>query len=497
MPRSVVQDILRGRYSSPEPFAIAINVFALPAILIAAMVGPTATAALSGQLNASPTTTPAGSSITVRGSGFAKNTKGVIVLDTATSGVSFRANGTGAFSVSLAVPSNAPTGSHAVSARSTTTTSGPKSGGGSTGSTSSVTLASTSITVVAPAPTPTPSPTPTATPTPTTAPTPAPTATPSPTPTPTPPSSFVTVCGLRLCVNGQPFEVKGATAYGQYQNPTTEVSLAKQGGLNTLELVEFDTLYHQLSDTQSSATWTRVDAFIAAARAGGVHVILNLSEYGQSLQAAGQDVTTNWGPYLSFIANRVNTVTGVRYADDPTIAMVELWGEIPAPAFPNPVGTTQQVTDFYQRTLAQWKALAPNILVSSGGFSYINYANSGIDWRTIMADPNNAVCGMEINSLNDRDITVANVSSYCQSIGKPWFLAAWSSCIGAGSGGNTFVDDAAMAVHAQDMLAIAAGAAPALAPALGSDFWNLGPKTAPTCDIGPQFPLTWAAVVAG
>ena len=264
-----------------------------------------------------------------------------------------------------------------------------------------------------------------------------------------------------MCADGQRFDERGATAYGQYGNAANEVALARRANLNTLELVEFDTRYHTLSDTESSATWDRVDAFIASARAGGLHVILNLSEYGQSLQAAGQPpVTTDWGPYLKFIADRVNTVTGTRYADDPTIAMVELWGEIPAPDYPNPVGTTQQITDFYTRSLTEWRADAPNILVSSGGFSYINDPHSGIDWRTIMANPANAACDVEVNSSADLSVSVPSVSSYCRSLGKPWFLAAWSSCFGASRGSwdlDYWPSDAAMAAHARVMIGVTDG----------------------------------------
>jgi hypothetical protein len=352
-----------------------------------------------------------------------------------------------------------------------------------------------------PEPIPTAGPTPTAvatsTPSPTTPiSTPPPISTPSPSPSPA--SSFVTVCGTALCADGVRFDERGATAYGQYGNPANEVALARHADLNTLELVEFDTRYHTLSDTESSATWDRVDAFIAAAHVGGLHVILNLSEYGQSLQAAGQPpVTTDWGPYLKFIANRVNTVTGVRYADDPTIAMVELWGEIPAPNYPNPVGTTQQITDFYSRSLAEWRADAPNILVSSGGFSYINDPHSGIDWKTIMADPANAACDVEVNSTADLSVSVPGVSSYCRSLGKPWFLAAWSSCFGASRGTwdlDYWSSDAAMAAHARVMINVADGVS---VPApFGDDFWNIGDTAAVTgtCDIGPQFPLTFAAL---
>jgi hypothetical protein len=349
-----------------------------------------------------------------------------------------------------------------------------------------------------PEPIPSTSPAPTAA---TATPSPAPSSTPGPTPTPTPtptPSSFVSTCGTGLCIDGSRFDERGATAYGQYADPVDEVALAKLAHLNTLELVEFDTRYHTLSDTESSATWDRVDAFIAAAGAGGQHGILNLSENGQSLQAAGQGpVTTDWGPYLRFIADRVNSVTGVRYADDPTIAMVELWGEIPAPNYPNPVGTTQQITDFYTRSLAEWTSDAPNILVSSGGFSYINDPNSGIDWKTIMADPDNATCDVEVNSTGDLSVSVPNVSAYCRSLGKPWFLAAWSACFGASRGSwdlDYWSSDAAMAAHARAMIGVADGVS---VPApLGDDFWNIGDTAAVTgtCDIGPQFPLTFAAI---
>lgn len=319
---------------------------------------------------------------------------------------------------------------------------------------------------------------------------------------------FVTVCGTGLCLGGAPFVVKGATAYGQYSNPAGEVRLAEQSHLDVLELVEFDTEYHVLSDTESSATWDRVDAFVAAAGKAGLHVILNLSEYGQSLAAAGQDPTTvDWRQYLDFVANRVNTVTGIPYKDDPTIAMVELYGEIDAPNYGVPTaGTTLQMQRFFQRSLREWHDVAPNILASTGGFSYLNDPNSGIPWQKIMSDRNDATCDVEVNSTPDRDISVPAVSSYCQKLGKPWFLAAWSSCMGSPSfigDLDSWLTDSAMAAHAEDMVAVSANdhpsaPGPAMA-AVGSDFWNLAgtPATPGTCDIGPQFPRTFVALATG
>jgi hypothetical protein len=317
-------------------------------------------------------------------------------------------------------------------------------------------------------------------------------------------SPFVRVCGTSLCLGEAPFIVHGATTYGQLDDPDAEVQSAKDAKLNTLEIVQFETLYHDLSDTMSEATWTRVDAMIAAASRANLKIVLNLSSYGQSLQNAAQKpTTTDWSPYLSFITSRVNTVSHVEYAADPTIALFLVFGEIDAPNYSAPYrGTTKETVDFYARTLKQLRALAPNHVVSTGGFSYLNDPGSGIDWKTIMSGADDDLCDVEINAKGDRDTTIPLVTAYCQALGKPWFLAAWSSCLDDkrfASDMDGYASDAEMAAHARDMYSIAratnvTGPAPTYA-AVGTDFWNLGTKTAkPTCDIGPGFPATLAVV---
>src|SRR5262249_1701944 len=120
-----------------------------------------------------------------------------------------------------------------------------------------------------------------------------------------------------------------------------------------------------------------------------------------------------------------------------------------------------------------------------------------------MADSNDQLCAIEINSAADRDTTVPNVTQYCATLGKPWFLAAWSSCLAAPNQFpgdlDHFASDAEMADHAHDMYAVernqVTGHPAPSYPAVGSDFWNLGNKTdMPTCDISPAFPMTFAVV---
>jgi hypothetical protein len=326
-------------------------------------------------------------------------------------------------------------------------------------------------------------------PTPTRTPTPIPTRELPSTPTSLPASSrFVQVCGTQLCLNGQPFRIHGATAYQQYANAANEVALAKQAKLNTLEIVEYENDYHNLNESMSEEVWTNIDNFIAEAGKNDIHVILAFSSYGHSLKAAGKYQTdfNLWKPFFDFVTSRVNTKTGIQYINDPTISMIEIFGEID----PSPHDAS-----FFQKALAYLRAKDPNHILSSGGLSYINY-NSGIDWQTIMSDPNNQVCAVEINSEGDRNISVPNVSNFCKRQGKPWFLAAWSSCFGAGDYNHRSNDDD-MAKHAQDMYNIEKGNSPAAMPAVGSDFWNLGnidSQQHGSCDIGTQFPTTLSVV---
>ena len=151
-------------------------------------------------------------------------------------------------------------------------------------------------------------------------------------------AGFVQVCGAGLCLNGQPYgPIHAATTYGALKDPVGEVALAKEAGLRELELVNYSVITHNLASQTAENTWLRVDRLVAEAKANGLRVILNFSDYGWSLNRAGfKGVTYNWGPFLSFVANRTNTVTGIRYADEPALLMLELWGEVPAPNYREP-----------------------------------------------------------------------------------------------------------------------------------------------------------------
>lgn len=317
---------------------------------------------------------------------------------------------------------------------------------------------------------------------------PKPTPTPVPPPPPPPPpstSSFVGRCGLSLCLGGSRWYLYGASDLTGLDSPETWSSMAVAGGLNTIRIVNF------LDENGSSGTaaydewhWQRVDRVIASARSHGLHVLLDLSTYRNLLKHSGVDpYALDWQPFLSFVANRTNTVTGATYASDPTIALVAFAGEVePINSGANTLGvTTTELTTFYARTFSEWKALDPNHLVSPGGFLQIDW-NSGIDWRAIFGLADNDVCSIHNYSSKDTSITTPNVSAYCASIGRPWITEefGWEQSIG----------DSARAVNFQSMytLQVANGSA-------GVAFWNLGAQVGgSTYDVNSSTPLTWGVV---
>ena len=355
-------------------------------------------------------------------------------------------------------------------------------------------------------------------------------------PTPTPPSEddpFVTVCGTRLCLHGQPWYMAGGTAYSHYADPTGEAALLTEANLNTSELVNFDSQYRSIDQTEDPATWNQVEAYIGQMGAAGHHVMVNLSEFFAAMETAGMNPfspTAGGGTdfsyqeqYLEFVADQ--TVNGVPNWDDPTIAKVELWGEPVTPTGEDCISspcqvpaTPQDMLTWYSTLEAYWHSLSP-ILVSSGGFSHLDDGNSGcvagdgtypcpagVPWRQIVALPYNATADIEDNSTDDQQL-IPGFAAYANSIGRPWYLSAWSACLqnDEQDGSDDYTSDPDAARHVTDMLDLAAGQPITgyqpfgqAAPAAGFSFWNLGNQAPTTCEIGPTYtPASFAALTDG
>jgi mannan endo-1,4-beta-mannosidase len=312
----------------------------------------------------------------------------------------------------------------------------------------------------------------------------------------------VSVCGTALCAGGSTWSMYGATVYNPGLVPYLSgikdrngtVALARQAHLNTIRVTNYLNVDGKPSTAPySRSSWRRVDVMIAAAGVAGMHVDLGLSDYRQMLWNRCDDpYSANWSTFLSFVANRVNTVTHVAYKDDPTIAFVSLAGE------PRPVGTyqyrssttgrlctvtysTAELTNFYASATAEWKSQGGSVLINTGGLSYLDFS-SGIDWKTIFSLPANAFC--DIKTYGGMLAWAPTATAYCQSIGKPVVVEefGWTQGMGDAARAQSFATmyTKLRALHVAGMA-----------------FWNLGYQLAPTSyEVNPSTPDTFATVVA-
>jgi hypothetical protein len=426
-----------------RPRGLRLAVAAMVALMLILVLETAATSravlSAAARIAASPTSTSAGDPTTVRGAGFARNVRGYLVLEGTGAKTSFRAGADGSFSVSFTVPTGAPTGWRVLSARSA----------------KGAALATTTIEVLS-----------------------------------APADAFVSACGTALCLAGRPWYLYGASDLGGLDDPDARASLSVAARLNTLRVVNFLDEHGSVGGAPyDAARWARVDAAIAAAGSAGLHVVLDLSTYRNLLRNAGLNpYTYDWGPFVAFVTQRSNTVSGMRYADDPTIALVSVAGEVePLHTPANALGiTTQEVTSFFERTLGEWRALDAHHLLSSGGLLQLDW-DSGIDWRAIFGLANDGVCSVHDYSTADQTVTTPAVAAYCASLGKPWITEefGWDQAIGDANRAAGF-----SAMYGLQLRYLAAGVA----------FWNLGTQVmgaggvVDTHDVNPSTPLTWSAV---
>jgi hypothetical protein len=287
--------------------------------------------------------------------------------------------------------------------------------------------------------------------------------------------------------------------------------MMRDAGLNTIRIVNF--LDEGSSGTPtdpsvapySESDWRRVDRILDTVRRRRLRAILDLSTYRNCLQnwlvANGSGTTpysADWSQFIAFAANRVNSVNGLPYRRDPTIAFISFAGEPNPPNSGEPLKpTTRELTDFYRTVFAQWKSFDRNHMLSTGGLihldweeKYGNPAGSGIDWQTIFSLSDNDVPAIHNYTdvySRDRDFTSPKVSAYCASIGKPWLTEEF--------GIPQLYADSDRAAWYQTMYDIQHDYASS-----GVAFWNLGRELTPvgqqptTYDTSPDTPLTWAAV---
>lgn len=297
-------------------------------------------------------------------------------------------------------------------------------------------------------------------------------------------SEWVTACGTQLCQNNHTWPLMMGSVYNGLDDPGAAVAQIAALGLNTVRVTDFLDESGRISTAPfDNRRWGKVDQLVAAAESTGLHIELDLSTYRNMLRSAGVNpYTYDWEPFLRAVVNRRNTVTGVRYGEDATIALVAFAGEVDGVfSAENNYGlTTADLTTFYRRVQSLWHAAAPRQLLTSGGLSQL-YWDSGIDWRAIFSLPHNDVAAVHVYVQGDRDRALPEVAAFSAALGRPWITEEF--------GFPAQLGDAARANSFTLLFALNArfGAA-------GVGFWNVGTQSHNTYDVGGQFPLTDRAV---
>lgn len=302
---------------------------------------------------------------------------------------------------------------------------------------------------------------------------------------PAPASPYVQTCGSRLCLRDKTFPFYGASVLAAPGDAAGAVAQAQAARLNLVRVVDFLQNDGAVATAPyDEARWQRVDRVIATARRAGLKVELDLSTYRNLLLAHHVNAyAVDWAPFVRFVTGRVNSVTGTVYAEDPTIALVAFAGEVNPPGSPdNPVAyTSAQITGFFARTLAQWKARDPHHLLTTGGLLHLD-VDAGIDWRSIARLPVVDVPAIHVYSTADLTRTMPAFAAFARSLGKPWITEEF--------GVERSLGDAQRAAWYGTVYAAQADYRSA-----GAAFWNLGEQTTnPTYDVNSSTPLVLATV---
>lgn len=304
------------------------------------------------------------------------------------------------------------------------------------------------------------------------------------------PGQFVSRDDVSFCFDGKPVFLYGATFYPYWEKSgvlyrskgwlrpdfneyvDTILDYAQAGGLNTLRASNYlDTAY----SWDYPLLWDNMDYLISQAEARGLWVVLDLSTFQEWLEehgGGGVGDAERWQPFIQFVAQR--------YQHTPAIAFYSILAEIPDQAA---TGLSEnEYVEFYRQLLETLHTYdGGNHLISSGGFSYLNY-DSGIPWESIFALPYNDMASIHLYSDGDRDITLPRVFTWARNRRMPLMVEEYGfqQKMGDSQRANA-IHNLLDLLHEYDVS--------------GTMFWNLGPEVAAAShDINPDTPAAWQVI---
>ncbi|OGW76071.1 MAG: hypothetical protein A2Z72_01745 [Omnitrophica bacterium RBG_13_46_9] len=226
---------------------------------------------------------------------------------------------------------------------------------------------------------------------------------------------FVTVNGNKLDLNGQEYKFSHANNYYLFYKPDYMIDEifqdAKSLGLNTIRTWGFcDGMYKEgvsfqpMPGVYDESGFLKMDYIINKARESGMKLIIpfvnNWDDFGGINQYVewklgrtptyaehdlfyADDIIKGWyRDYVSYFLNRTNSLTGIRYKDDPTILTWELGNE------------PRAYTDYNGSILNPWinemaeyiKGIDSNHLLSTGIEGWYGYSD-GVDFVGSQSSP--------------------------------------------------------------------------------------------------------------
>jgi hypothetical protein len=306
---------------------------------------------------------------------------------------------------------------------------------------------------------------------------------------------YVTLYGDDMSQNGAVIHPYGATIYpyfyynGSYlrgsgwTKPTftqyidTVLNQAQQAHLNTLRLINY---LDGTGDPYDPTVWGNVDYLMKQAAAKHIYILIDLSSMRNLLlkQNVMPYDASKWTQWLNFV--------GQRYTNAPNLLNYAIAGEVTCPNWQDPLRppSTAALTQFYS-SVSQTLSAADRgrHLISTGGLSYLNYSNCGIDWKAIFSLPHINMSAVHLYSDNDRNITVPMISAWANASHKLFTIEEFGFTQGTG--------DSTRALNFQKTFDLAKQY-----KSVSTIFWNLGAEVKDgSYDVGPQTPLTWDTVI--
>lgn len=239
----------------------------------------------------------------------------------------------------------------------------------------------------------------------------------------------IRVSGTTITRNGVTWQPRGGAvpvwAANTASTARQAINLVLNCGADVIRFTDFLDIHTTAGVGEyDEAHWVSLDRLIAYAGGAGLPVEFDVAAYRNLLEAQSTTAnayTVDWTPFLTFAANRINTISGQTYKTDPAINFISFAGETLPPSYADSVArgiTVQNLIDFYNNVMTTWGTLAPGQIRIPGGLFHFD---ANLPWQQIFSL---ASCDLPaLHSYSGADETgEATTHAYVNGLGKPWLL---------------------------------------------------------------------------